>query len=133
MRKYVYLYRPDKTIDAHIKARPVTRRKEVKVILDLKSFINRWERYHITIALRKAGGCKNRAAKMLGLNRTTLLSKIKRLRSLEGSPEERSRVKHFNHPTRGFLCDNPKFFTSNPSKVTCVDCKLEILHEINEA
>ncbi|HJZ89011.1 MAG TPA: sigma-54 dependent transcriptional regulator [Polyangia bacterium] len=47
--------------------------------LDLPGTLAHIERRLIQDALRKAGGNKNRAAALLGLNRTTLVEKLKRL------------------------------------------------------
>jgi DNA-binding NtrC family response regulator len=47
--------------------------------LDLNGELGRLESELIRTALKQSGGNKNRAAQMLGLNRTTLIEKIKRL------------------------------------------------------
>jgi Nif-specific regulatory protein len=48
--------------------------------IDINSIVENMERNLILKALKKTGGVKNRAAKMLGLNRTTLLEKMKKMR-----------------------------------------------------
>ena len=46
--------------------------------MDLSSAVNNLERQLILEALKKSGGVKSKAAKMLGIKRTTLIEKIKR-------------------------------------------------------
>jgi DNA-binding NtrC family response regulator len=46
--------------------------------LSLSSAVNEYERQLILHALEKAGWVKNRAAKLLKMNRTTLVEKIKK-------------------------------------------------------
>jgi len=46
--------------------------------LDLNKIISQFERDLLQKALRKSGGVKNRAAKLLNLNRTTFVEKLKR-------------------------------------------------------
>jgi DNA-binding NtrC family response regulator len=46
--------------------------------IDLKKTLEDLEHHLIMEALRKAGGIKNKAAKLLGLNRTTLIEKMKK-------------------------------------------------------
>jgi DNA-binding NtrC family response regulator len=47
--------------------------------LDFEAMMTRIERYVLTQALEKSGGNKSRAAEMLGLKRSTLVSKVKAL------------------------------------------------------
>lgn len=47
--------------------------------IDLKKFMEQIEKSFIEQALEKTGGVKNQAAKLLGLNRTTLIEKMKKL------------------------------------------------------
>ncbi|MDX9822073.1 MAG: sigma 54-interacting transcriptional regulator, partial [Syntrophales bacterium] len=47
--------------------------------IDFNDMVGQFERDLIVKALRKSGGVKNRAARLLGLNRTTLVEKLKRL------------------------------------------------------
>ncbi|MCX7822476.1 MAG: sigma-54 dependent transcriptional regulator [Syntrophobacterales bacterium] len=47
--------------------------------IDLKKFLENIEKSLIQQALDKTGGVKNQAAKLLGLNRTTLIEKMKKL------------------------------------------------------
>jgi DNA-binding NtrC family response regulator len=51
---------------------------EIGVGIDLKGILSEVENQLIIEALRKAGGVKNKAAKLLGLNRTTLVEKLKK-------------------------------------------------------
>ncbi|MBI2877626.1 MAG: hypothetical protein HYY20_12170 [Candidatus Tectomicrobia bacterium] len=53
----------------------------------LKSLVEAFEKELILQALEKAQGVRNRAAQLLGLNRTTLVEKIKKLQ-LQSTPEE---------------------------------------------
>jgi transcriptional regulator with PAS, ATPase and Fis domain len=46
--------------------------------LDLSAFIGNIEREFIQLSLERTGGNKGQAAKLLGLNRTTLVEKLKR-------------------------------------------------------
>ena len=46
--------------------------------IDLKGTLEDLENSLILEALKKAGGVKNQAAKLLGLNRTTLIEKMKK-------------------------------------------------------
>jgi len=48
--------------------------------IDINSVVENMERNLILKALEKTGGVKNRAAKLLGLNRTTLIEKIKKMK-----------------------------------------------------
>ncbi len=48
--------------------------------IDISSVVESMERNLILKALKKTGGVKNRAAKLLGLNRTTLIEKMKKMR-----------------------------------------------------
>jgi Nif-specific regulatory protein len=48
--------------------------------ININSVVENMERNLILKALKKTGGVKNRAAKMLGLNRTTLIEKMKKMR-----------------------------------------------------
>ena len=48
--------------------------------IDINSVVENMERNLILKALKKTGGVKNRAAKLLGLNRTTLIEKMKKMR-----------------------------------------------------
>jgi DNA-binding NtrC family response regulator len=48
--------------------------------IDINSVVENMERSLILKALKKTGGIKNRAAKLLGLNRTTLIEKMKKMR-----------------------------------------------------
>ena len=52
--------------------------------IDLREFMDRIENQLIERALEMSGGVKNRAAQLLGLNRTTLVEKLKK-KSLEGA------------------------------------------------
>ena len=52
--------------------------------IDLRNFMDRIENQLIERALEMSGGVKNRAAQLLGLNRTTLVEKLKK-KSLEGA------------------------------------------------
>jgi DNA-binding NtrC family response regulator len=52
--------------------------------LDFREVVDRFESELIRQALEQTQGNKNRAAQLLGLNRTTLLEKIKK-KGLEGS------------------------------------------------
>jgi Nif-specific regulatory protein len=47
--------------------------------IDINSFVGDIEKKLILKALEKTGGVKNRAAKILGLNRTTLIEKMKKM------------------------------------------------------
>jgi len=47
--------------------------------MDLDSFIGNIERELIERSLERTGGNKGRAAKLLGLKRTTLVEKLKRI------------------------------------------------------
>lgn len=47
--------------------------------IDINSVVENMERHLILKALEKTGGIKNRAAKLLGLNRTTLIEKMKKM------------------------------------------------------
>jgi len=47
--------------------------------IDMNAMLGGMERTLILRALEKAGGVKNRAAKLLGLNRTTLIEKMKKM------------------------------------------------------
>ena len=47
--------------------------------IDLKKAVEDFERQRILQALKKTNWVKNRAASLLGLNRTTLVEKIKKL------------------------------------------------------
>lgn len=51
---------------------------------DLEQVLDRWERRYIDAALRASGGNMTRAARLLGVNRTTLYSRIERLKGLKG-------------------------------------------------
>ncbi len=46
--------------------------------VNLKEVVDRFETQLIKIAMERAGGVKNRAANLLGLNRTTLVEKLKK-------------------------------------------------------
>jgi DNA-binding NtrC family response regulator len=46
--------------------------------IDMKQTLDDLESHLILEALEKAGGVKNQAAKYLGLNRTTLIEKMKK-------------------------------------------------------
>ncbi|NLI32687.1 MAG: sigma-54-dependent Fis family transcriptional regulator, partial [Deltaproteobacteria bacterium] len=46
--------------------------------INLKDYLDELENRLILDALKKAGGVKNKAAKLLGLNRTTLIEKMKK-------------------------------------------------------
>jgi Nif-specific regulatory protein len=48
--------------------------------IDINSVVRNMERNLILKALEKTGGVKNRAAKLLGLNRTTLIEKMKKMK-----------------------------------------------------
>ena len=48
--------------------------------IDFNSVVRNMERNLILKALEKTGGVKNRAAKLLGLNRTTLIEKMKKMK-----------------------------------------------------
>jgi len=48
--------------------------------ININSVVENMERNLILKALKKTGGVKNRAAKMLGLNRTTLIEKMKKMK-----------------------------------------------------
>jgi sigma-54 specific flagellar transcriptional regulator A len=48
--------------------------------LDLKAVVDEYESNLIRQALARTGGNKNRAAQLLGLNRTTLVEMVKRKR-----------------------------------------------------
>jgi DNA-binding NtrC family response regulator len=58
--------------------------------VDLRSLVLQFERELITNALERTGGNKNRAARLLGLKRTTLLEKLKKLESASWVVERRS-------------------------------------------
>lgn len=58
--------------------------------MDLPALLKRLEDAYIDEALVRAGGEKKAAAEMLGLNRTTLVEKLKR-RMLDSPPEEEPR------------------------------------------
>jgi len=47
--------------------------------IDFNNYISRLEKELLLKALKMSGGVKNRAAKLLNLNRTTLVEKLKRL------------------------------------------------------
>jgi DNA-binding NtrC family response regulator len=47
--------------------------------IDLNEMVSALERDMIMKALEKAGGVRSKAAQLLGLNRTTLLEKIKKM------------------------------------------------------
>jgi len=51
--------------------------------IDFNAMVGQFERDMIVKALKKSAGVKNRAAKLLGLNRTTLVEKLKRLQITE--------------------------------------------------
>jgi DNA-binding NtrC family response regulator len=51
---------------------------EIGMGIDLKGILSEVENQLINEALQKAGGIKNKAAKLLGLNRTTLVEKLKK-------------------------------------------------------
>jgi len=51
--------------------------------LNLNEMVNKFEKDILQKALRKSGGIKNRAAKLLYLNRTTLVEKLKRYKISE--------------------------------------------------
>ncbi len=53
--------------------------------IDLPLLVENMVRRHITEALEKSGGVRTRAAAMLGLKRTTLLAKIKKLKIPDGT------------------------------------------------
>ena len=46
--------------------------------VDLRIFLTQLEERLITQALERAGGNRNRAAELLGMNRTTLVEKLRR-------------------------------------------------------
>jgi transcriptional regulator of acetoin/glycerol metabolism len=48
--------------------------------LDLNALIDSFEKDLLARALEKAGGAKNKAAKLLNLNRTTFVEKLKRFK-----------------------------------------------------
>jgi DNA-binding NtrC family response regulator len=48
--------------------------------IDLNEAVSALERDLITKALEKTGGVRSKAAQFLGLNRTTLLEKIKKMK-----------------------------------------------------
>lgn len=48
--------------------------------LDLNALIDKFEKDLLSRALEKAGGAKNKAAKLLSLNRTTFVEKLKRFK-----------------------------------------------------
>jgi transcriptional regulator of acetoin/glycerol metabolism len=48
--------------------------------LDLNALIDNFEKDLLAKALEKAGGAKNKAAKLLNLNRTTYVEKLKRFK-----------------------------------------------------
>lgn len=52
--------------------------------IDFNNHILRVERDLLLKALKMSGGVKNRAAKLLNLNRTTLVEKLKRLDIRDG-------------------------------------------------
>ena len=52
--------------------------------IDLRHVLASYEERLIKQALERSGGNKNRAASLLGLNRTTLVEKLKRIPSLRG-------------------------------------------------
>jgi DNA-binding NtrC family response regulator len=47
--------------------------------VDLNALVNKMERSLIINALEKTGGVRSRAASLLGLNRTTLIEKMKKM------------------------------------------------------
>jgi DNA-binding NtrC family response regulator len=51
--------------------------------IDFNNMVGQFERDLIVKALKKSSGVKNRAARLLGLNRTTLVEKLKRLNIAE--------------------------------------------------
>jgi DNA-binding NtrC family response regulator len=53
--------------------------------IDLPLLVENMVRHHITEALEKSGGVRTRTAAMLGLKRTTLLAKIKKLEIPDGT------------------------------------------------
>ena len=56
--------------------------------IDFNDHINRLEKDLLIKALKMTGGVKNRAAKLLNLNRTTLVEKLKRLNITGGSADQ---------------------------------------------
>ena len=59
--------------------------------IDFNQLVGNFEKDLIRRALEKSGGVKNKAARMLNLNRTTLVEKLKRLNLLTmvDAPEDR--------------------------------------------
>jgi len=55
--------------------------------IDMVAIINELERTLIAQAMERGGGVKARAASLLGINRTTLVEKIKRLKIEQNSPD----------------------------------------------
>ena len=53
--------------------------------LNFNEVVSQFEKDMLLEALRKSGGVKNRAAKLLNLNRTTLVEKLKRFNLAEGA------------------------------------------------
>jgi DNA-binding NtrC family response regulator len=52
--------------------------------IDLNSIVSTMERQLITKALERSGGVRSKAAQLLGLNRTTLLEKMKKMKIERG-------------------------------------------------
>jgi len=70
---------PDKIRQTTRKADQIAGRIEVPDEgLNLNKTISQFERDLLQKALKKSGGVKNRAAKLLNLNRTTFVEKLKR-------------------------------------------------------
>ena len=69
----------------------VTRKRQIpstvagRASIDLRGELRRFEDEMIRQALTASSGNKNKAAKILGLNRTTLVEKLRRMRILEDS------------------------------------------------
>jgi DNA-binding NtrC family response regulator len=57
--------------------------------LDLDLFVTNIERELIARSLERTGGNKGQAARLLGLKRTTLVEKLKRLESVSRASESR--------------------------------------------
>lgn len=118
----------------HFENRSKTGNPLSRKIPNLHVYMRRMERLYVLLALRRANGSKQKASQMLGISRTTLVEKIKRLKREQGNPVLKLRITHFNHETRGIYCgDDPKFSTSNPSKVTCKKCKEEIRYSLENS
>lgn len=71
---------PDKIIMSSPQVRAINSIEITDEGLDLNALIDNFEKDLLSRALEKAGGAKNKAAKLLNLNRTTFVEKLKRFK-----------------------------------------------------